>query len=103
MFDPPEAVETIAELPDGVPARFIWRRISRRVVKAAGPERVSPEWWRPLTTRDPPRTRDSYRVEDEAGRRYWLFREGLYGREDISVEDAPTGGPAPRRGGRRRK
>jgi protein ImuB len=25
-----------------------------------------------------PRARDYYRVEDEAGRRYWLFRDGLY-------------------------
>ncbi len=34
----------------------------------------------------PERTRDYYRVEDDEGRRYWLFREGLYGREDA---DAP--------------
>ena len=26
-----------------------------------------------------PRARDYYRVEDASGRRYWLFREGLYG------------------------
>ena len=26
-------------------------------------------------------TRDYYLVEDEAGRRFWLYREGLYGRE----------------------
>ena len=30
----------------------------------------------------------TYRVEDEAGRRFWLFREGLYGREDVSVRNA---------------
>ena len=28
---------------------------------------------------DPLPTRDYYRVEDSDGRRYWLFREGLYG------------------------
>ena len=27
---------------------------------------------------DASRTRDYFRVEDEHGRRYWLFREGLY-------------------------
>jgi protein ImuB len=82
MFDPPEPVQTIAELPDGVPANFIWRRAPRRVTKAEGPERLSPEWW----NTSPPalaRTRDYYRVEDDQGRRYWLFREGLYNREDI--------------------
>lgn len=112
LLDPPEPVETTAELPDGAPVQFRWRRVAHRVVKAAGPERLSPEWWRGLAEcaiarapgeeedqaaaqsresgdeatgggrKKPPRTRDYYRVEDEAGRRYWLFREGLYARED---------------------
>ena len=72
--------------PIGVPARFIWRRASRRVVKAEGPERLGAEWWA-LDAR-PQRTRDYYRVEDENGRRYWLYREGLYGRED--ADRAPS-------------
>ena len=82
LFDPPQAVETLAELPDGAPTRFIWRRVSRRVIKAQGPERLSAEWWRADPAKPAPRTRDYYRVEDDQGRRYWLFREGLYGRED---------------------
>ena len=81
LLDPPEPVEAIAELPDGAPARFIWRRLSRRVTRADGPERLSPEWWRPRPDGRQVRTRDYYRVEDDAGGRYWLFREGLYGRE----------------------
>ena len=28
-------------------------------------------------------TRDYFRVEDDQGLRYWLFREGLFGRELI--------------------
>jgi protein ImuB len=89
LFAPPEPIETVAELPDGLPARFIWRRVSRRVSRADGPERIGPEWWRPQKGLKPDRTRDYYRVEDEAGRRYWLFREGLYGREDS--EPGPEG------------
>lgn len=81
LLDPPEPVEAIAELPDGAPARFTWRRLSRRVTRADGPERLSPEWWRPRPDDRQVRTRDYYRVEDETGGRYWLFREGLYGRE----------------------
>ena len=38
---------------------------------AEGPERLECEWWR----EDAP-SRDYYLVEDEAGGRYWLFREG---------------------------
>lgn len=79
LLDPPEPVEAIAELPDGAPARFTWRRASRKVVRADGPERLSPEWWRPAPQGRLARTRDYYRVEDERGLRYWLFREGLYG------------------------
>ena len=31
------------------PDRFTWRRVTRRVVKAEGPERIAPEWWREST------------------------------------------------------
>lgn len=76
LFDPPQPVEAIAELPDGPPARFRWRRVVHDVARAEGPERIAPEWWR---DRDAP-TRDYYRVEDARGRRFWLFRAGLYER-----------------------
>jgi protein ImuB len=81
LLDPPEPVEAIAELPDGAPARFTWRRVCRRVARAEGPERLSPEWWRPRADGRQVRTRDYYRIEDDQGLRYWLFREGLYGPE----------------------
>jgi protein ImuB len=85
MFDPPEPVQAIAEAPDGAPARFVWRRTPHRVLKAQGPERLGAEWWRADPARPTPRTRDYYRVEDDQGRRYWLFREGLFGREDADA------------------
>ena len=76
LFDRPEPVEVMAEVPDGPPLLFAWRRARRRVVRAAGPERIEPEWW----TNDGDHTvRDYYRVEDTEGRRYWLYRAGLYG------------------------
>ena len=56
---------------------FTWRRVVRRVRRAEGPERIAAEWW--LTPQGPGgRTRDYYRVEDMAGRRYWLYRDGIY-------------------------
>lgn len=76
LFDRPESLKVIAEIPDGPPMRFVWRRIVHKVRKAEGPERIAPEWWRPAAAR---RARDYYRVEDEDGRRFWIFREGLYG------------------------
>ena len=80
----PESLAVMAEIPEGPPARFTWRRVNRRVVKAEGPERIAPEWWRTLEQGDPleahanQRPRDYYRIEDEDGCRYWVFREGLY-------------------------
>ena len=56
---------------------FHWRRALHRVARAEGPERIAPEWWRRRARR--PTTRDYFRVEDANGRRYWLYREGLYG------------------------
>jgi protein ImuB len=75
LFDPPQPVEAMAGVPDGPPARFRWRRVLREVVRAEGPERILPDWLRA----EPGRARDYYRLEDRDGRRYWLFREGLYG------------------------
>jgi protein ImuB len=84
-------VEVIAEVPEGPPMRFTWRRASHRVTRAEGPERIAAEWWR-ADTAATPRTRDYYRVEDEAGRRYWLYREGLYG-EEFSGEAGEAAAP----------
>jgi protein ImuB len=72
----PEPVEAIAEVPDGLPIHFRWRRALYRIVRAEGPERIASEWWR-----DDKLSRDYFRVEDASGHRFWLFREGLYERE----------------------
>lgn len=78
LFRYPEQVEAVAEVPEGPPVQFRWRRTMHRVVKAEGPERIAGEWW--VDGEEAP-TRDYFRIEDEAGRRYWLYREGLYERE----------------------
>ena len=78
LIEPPERVEVLAEVPDGPPIRFRWRRVLHAVIRADGPERIAPEWWR---TPEGTPTRDYYRVEDENGRRFWLYRDGLYDRE----------------------
>jgi protein ImuB len=109
LLPQPELVAINAEVPDGLPASMIWRRQQYRLVKAAGPERISAEWWRrnerlklvPDTPLRPPEPgkkpkpepympdlplfdpvtgmRDYYVVEDQQGHRFWVFRLGLYG------------------------
>jgi protein ImuB len=68
----PEPVEASFVVPDGAPIAFRWRRALYRVRRAEGPERIGAEWWRDAGEA----MRDYFRVEDEEGRRYWLFREG---------------------------
>ncbi|RDC59968.1 Protein ImuB [Alteripontixanthobacter maritimus] len=82
LFDRPEIITVIYATPEGPPRRFRWRRVLHDVVKVEGPERIAPEWWRERSTA---RLRDYYKVEDEAGRRFWIFRGG--------VVDDGRGGP----------
>lgn len=74
LFARPEPVETMALLPDHPPVWFIWRGVRRRVRRADGPERIRGEWWK--RDAETGAVRDYFRVEDEAGGRYWLFRSG---------------------------
>ncbi|MEO1720336.1 MAG: DNA polymerase Y family protein, partial [Pseudomonadota bacterium] len=49
LVSPPEPIEVLAELPEGPPAHFRWRRQSCRIRMSEGPERLTPEWWRSLS------------------------------------------------------
>jgi protein ImuB len=89
-----EEAEVTALVPDGPPRRFCWRGVTYDVAGAQGPERIGAEWWRQSLPSPPPQTeeattgaptRDYYLVEDGAGRRFWLYREGLYGRETAAA------------------
>ncbi|MES2137531.1 MAG: DUF6504 family protein [Pseudomonadota bacterium] len=76
LLDRPEAIDVIYATPEGMPRRFMWRRAVHDIARVEGPERIAPEWWRQPSSA---RLRDYYRVEDDSGRRYWIYREGLIG------------------------
>jgi len=76
LFPRAEPAEVTALVPEGPPLHFRWRGAMHEVAHAQGPERIACEWWRHDQS-----TRDYYLVEDGEGRRFWLCREGLYGRE----------------------
>ena len=106
LLPKPEPITVLfAEVPDGPPPGMVWRRIEYRFAKASGPERIGVEWWTlPMALVPAPKaeksapakpkeegqspehaindgielTRDYYIAEDGSGRRFWLFREGLY-------------------------
>ena len=91
LLERPEPIETVAAVPDGPPSLFKWRRITHHVAAIEGPERIGPDWWRrgqdassqassyqASSSHSSSRTRDYFRAEDTEGRRFWLYREGLY-------------------------
>ncbi|HTM77674.1 MAG TPA: DNA polymerase Y family protein [Devosia sp.] len=102
----PEPITVFAQVPDGPPNSMVWRRVSYKFVKASGPERLGAEWWRsgerlqlvpseghqkgldvtiPVQLesvqiyQEGAQSRDYYIAEDNSGRRFWLFRQGLFG------------------------
>jgi protein ImuB len=85
----PEPIEAVAEVPDGPPLRFRWRRALHEVTAAEGPERIESTWW---SGHGGP-ARDYFRVEDKSGLRFWLFRAGLY--RDMGRRDLAHGATAP--------
>ena len=76
LLQRPEPIEATAEVPDGPPVQFTWRRVNYLVAHAEGPERIAMEWWRDSQGRA--LTRDYFRVESRVGVRVWLYREGFF-------------------------
>jgi protein ImuB len=73
LLDPPEPIGAMALTPDYPPKQFNYRGEHHIIVNTDGPERIEREWWL-----DKGEHRDYYIVEDESGRRYWVFRSGHY-------------------------
>ena len=76
MLDKPERIAVLYASPDGLPQRFRWRGEVHDIARVEGPERIAPEWWRQHSST---RLRDYYRIEDDTGRRFWIYRQGLTG------------------------
>jgi protein ImuB len=88
LFEKPEPIKVpFATVPDGPPHQFTWRRATHAVVRVEGPERIAMEWWKHSGQA---LTRDYFRVEDEDGLRFWIYRDGLYGSELITEEGKPV-------------
>jgi protein ImuB len=88
LFEKPEPIKVpFATVPDGPPHHFTWRRATHAVVRVEGPERIAMEWWK---HQGQALTRDYFRVEDEAGLRFWIYRDGLYGSELVNAQGEPA-------------
>ncbi len=82
LLQRPEEIAVTALLPDEPPRQFQWHRHTHKVTRVEGPERIADEWWHPrpggktAPANILPPVRDYYRVEDNDGARFWLFRDG---------------------------
>ena len=74
LLEWPEVISVVYATPDGPPRRFRWRQQLHNVTRYQGPERIAPEWWR---ERSDVRLRDYYRVENDDGYRFWIYRNGV--------------------------
>ena len=79
----------IALAPDGPPASVFIGKKKLKIALADGPERITPEWWQSNNFHKKTRymssnTRDYYRVEDVSGKRYWIYKEGIYQHDKTS-------------------
>jgi protein ImuB len=77
LLQDPEPIWATALIPDHPPMLFRYKNKLHKVEKADGPERIEREWWI-----GEGQHRDYYAVEDEEGKRYWLFRSGHYSDEN---------------------
>ena len=73
LLQNPEPIWATAPIPDYPPMLFRYQNKLHKVKKADGPERIEKEWWI-----EEGQHRDYYAVEDEEGKRYWIFRSGHY-------------------------
>ncbi|WP_304065095.1 Y-family DNA polymerase [Pedobacter glucosidilyticus] len=69
----PLPIEVSAPIPDYPPMLFKLNGELHQISKADGPERIEREWWLEAGEH-----RDYYQVEDQNGKRYWIFRLGHY-------------------------
>ena len=73
LLHEPQPIEVTAPIPDYPPMNFRYKGKLHKVEKADACERIEAEWWLESGLH-----RDYYIVEDEEGKRYWLFRLGHY-------------------------
>ena len=70
----PHPLSVTALLPDHPPAQFVWQKHTHKICQATGPERIAPQWW---VANSGTKTRDYFRLQDDRGARFWVYREGL--------------------------
>lgn len=77
LLSKPEIIQVTAPIPDYPPTLFTYKGKVHYIGKSEGPERIEQEWWLQQGLH-----RDYYTLEDQEGRRYWVFRLGHYAEDE---------------------
>jgi protein ImuB len=78
LLDRPEPIEIIALTPDGPVVSFTHKGRCHAVQTCLGPERIAPQWWAMSHGQGGPdgrATRDYFKLQDQHGCWYWIYRE----------------------------
>ncbi|HWF48061.1 MAG TPA: hypothetical protein VG168_13720 [Bryobacteraceae bacterium] len=73
LIDPPVRIKVSTLIPGESPVQFFIGHRKHRIVRSEGPERLTAEWWRDKISCWS--SRDYYRIEDDQGFRFWIFRD----------------------------
>jgi protein ImuB len=74
LFKRPQRAEVMLMSPDGPLMRMRYQGQTFGLVTSVGPERISPRWWL-APPGLAPRPRDYFKVQDEAGQWWWVYRK----------------------------
>ncbi len=72
LLNAPEEIRVMvrpSQSREGLPVSFSDLELTHRLSEVRGPERIGGQWWNGRW-----KTRDYFDVQDEAGKRYWIFR-----------------------------
>ncbi len=95
LLQRPEPIEAIAMTPEGPPRWLRWRGAERRIVTAAGPERIACTWWEHDWAGAMKQRKDAGKGRREAYAR--AYAEFMLRREPGDDVQATPVAPAPRR------
>jgi protein ImuB len=72
----PEPIDVVATTPDGPPVLIRWRGREYRLSAALGPERLADRWWdSPQQPLGSDLARDYFKVQEQAGQWWWVYRQ----------------------------
>ena len=75
LLDRPVPVDVMAMAPEGPVVSLIYQDKFRKIIRTLGPERITPRWWLTESGAQTAPPRDYFKVQDELGQWWWIYRK----------------------------